>query len=62
MGRKIFVSYKHSDNDVEDLRGFGGTARAYVDYLVDHRLNDEIYKGDGNEDISQFKDDTIKTH
>lgn len=62
MGRKVFVSYKHSDNNVEYLQGFGGTARAYVDYLIEHRLNDEIYKGEGNEDISQFKDDTIKTH
>jgi hypothetical protein len=62
MGRKVFVSYKHSDNNVENLRGFGDTARAYVDYLIEHRLNDEIYKGEGNEDISQFKDDTIKTH
>jgi hypothetical protein len=62
MGRKVFVSYKHSDNNVKYLQGFGGTARAYVDYLIEHRLNDEIYKGEGNEDISQFKDDTIKTH
>ncbi len=62
MGRKVFVSYKHSDSNVENLRGFGSTARAYVDYLIEHRLNDEIYKGEGNEDISQFQDDTIKTH
>ena len=62
MGRKVFVSYKHSDNNVEILSGFGGTARAYVDYLIEHRLNDEIYKGEGNEDISEFRDDTIKTH
>jgi len=62
MGRKVFVSYKHSDANVENLRGFGDTARAYVDYLMEHRLSDEIYKGEGNEDISQFKDDTIKTH
>lgn len=62
MGRKVFVSYKHSDHNVENLRGFGNTARAYVDYLIEHRLKDEVYKGEGNEDISQFKDDTIKTH
>lgn len=62
MGRKVFVSYKHSDNNVEVLQGFGNTARAYVDYYIDHRLNDEIYKGEGNEDISEFRDDTIKTH
>jgi len=62
MGRKVFVSYKHSDNNVKYLQYFGGTARAYVDYLIEHRLNDEIYKGEGNEDLSQFKNDTIKTH
>ncbi len=62
MGRKVFISYKHSDENVESLRGFGNTARSYVDYLIEHRLNDEIYKGEGNEDISQFRDDTIKTH
>ncbi|NRA14955.1 MAG: TIR domain-containing protein [Oceanospirillaceae bacterium] len=62
MGRKVFVSYKHSDNNVEFLRDFGSTARAYVDYLIEHRLHDEIYKGEGDEDISHFRDDTIKTH
>lgn len=61
MGRKVFVSYKHNDNGVAYLPGFGGTARAYVDHLIQHRLSDEIYKGEGDEDISQFKDDTIKT-
>jgi len=62
VGRKVFVSYKHSDSNVENLHGFGRTARAYVDYLIEHRLDDEIYKGEGNEDISDFRDDTIKTH
>nr|VFK48856.1 MAG: MTH538 TIR-like domain (DUF1863) [Candidatus Kentron sp. TC] len=62
MGRKVFVSYKHSDSNVENLRDYGDTACAYVDYLVEHRLNDEIYKGEGNEDLSQFKNETIKTH
>lgn len=61
MGRKIFVSYKHKDSNVKTLEGFGNTARAYVDNLIEHRLNDEIYKGEGDEDISKFKDDTIKT-
>lgn len=62
MGKKVFVSYKHSDENVEYLKSYGNTARFYVDYLIDNRLNDEIYKGEGNEDLSQFKDDTIKTH
>lgn len=61
MGRKVFVSYKHRDNNVQSLAGYGGTARAYVDYLIENRLNDEIYKGEGDEDLSQFKDETIKT-
>ncbi len=61
MGKKVFVSYKHKDNNVQYLTGYGDTARAYVDYLVENRLNDEIYKGEGDEDISQFKDETIKT-
>lgn len=61
MGRKVFVSYKHKDNNVQSLIGYGNTARAYVDYLVANRLNDEVYKGEGDEDLSQFKDETIKT-
>lgn len=62
MGRKVFVSYKHSDNNVQFLRNYGGTARSYVDYLIENKLDDEIYKGEGNEDLSDFKDETIKTH
>ena len=33
MGRKFFVSYKHSDRDVEILPDYGlkTTARSYVD-------------------------------
>ena len=61
MGRKVFVSYKHNDSNVESLRGFGSTARSYVDHLIEHRLNDDIYKGEGNEDLSAFKDETIKS-
>ena len=61
MARKIFVTYKHSDSSVQYLNRYGGTARAYVDYLIDEFKGDEIYKGEGNEDLSQFKRDTIKT-
>ena len=61
MGKKVFVSYKHSDNSVQDLN-YGNTARAYVDYLMYHTLKNEVYKGEGDEDLSEFKDETIKTH
>lgn len=60
MGRKVFVSYKHQDGNVQYLNNYGRTARSYVDYLIDNKLEDEIYKGEGNEDLSEFKDETIK--
>ena len=61
MARKIFVSYKHSDNFVKSING-QGTARAYVDKLIELFEGDEIYKGEGNEDLSDFKDETIAGH
>ncbi|NRD75588.1 TIR domain-containing protein [Shewanella sp. VB17] len=61
MGKKVFVSYKHRDNNVQHLPGYTQTARGYVDYLITNRLHDEVYKGEGDEDISQFKNETIKT-
>jgi hypothetical protein len=63
MGRKVFVSYKHSDTSVQSLtRSWNSTARDYVDYLADKTLKDDVYKGEGDEDLSEFKDDTIKNH
>ena len=65
--RKIFVSYKHGDSNVACLPKFayadhhGQTARAYVDYLEYRFLGNEIYKGEGNENLGKFKDSTIET-
>lgn len=62
MGRKVFVSYKHSDSSVKGLTGYRkDTARDYVDYLTDKTLKNDVYKGEGNEDLSEFKDDTIRS-
>lgn len=61
MGRKIFVTYKYNDEDVHPING-GTTARAYVEELIDLFKDEEIYKGEGSEDLSRFKDETIKTH
>ena len=60
MARKIFVSYKHEDASVLPIEG-DNTARAYVDELIELFDGDEIYKGEGDEDLSGFKDETIKS-
>ena len=61
MARKIFVSYKHGDSNVASING-KTTARAYVDELINLFEGNQIYKGEGYEDLSKFKDKTIETH
>jgi hypothetical protein len=71
MGRKVFVSYKYSDSQVQDLNiyedSFFGkikvqtTARHYVDKLTDIlEKDDHIYKGeDDDESMESLADSTI---
>ena len=62
MARKIFVTYKHNDRNVATLDGVLTTACDYVEELIELFEGDEIYKGEGNEDLIEFKDETIATH
>ncbi len=62
MGKKIFVSYKYADDQVNNLEsGENSTVRDYVDEferIVDS--SDDIFKGESDgEDLSDLSDDTI---
>lgn len=62
MGRKIFVSYKYADNQVENFVWYvDATVRDYINRFeacIDS--SDDIYKGESNdEDLSKLEDDTI---
>lgn len=62
MGKKIFVSYKYADNQVENLvAGENSTVRNYVDEFEKKVGSaDDIFKGESDgEDLSQLSDDTI---
>lgn len=75
MGKKIFVSYKYSDTQVQDLNLYEDvdygwtkikqkiqtTARHYVDELETIlEEEDHIFQGeDDGQDLSAFKDSTI---
>ena len=63
MGRKVFVSYKYKYNRVAPLNGYHKhTVRDYVDYLQDHKYSGDDYNKaeNNNENLSDFKKDTIK--
>lgn len=66
MARKVFVSYKYKDNDVESL---ATTIHPptwpcdYVAYLEDKVLSRNIYKGEKqDEDLSQYSETYIWEH
>jgi len=61
--RKIFVSYKHEDENIQALLGGrNGTARDYVDKIEELFEGQEISKSEeANNDLSEFKNETIKS-
>ncbi len=62
MGKKIFVSYKYADDQVENLSYFeNSTVRDYVTKFEETLdSSDNIYKGESDdEDLSNLSDDTI---
>ena len=63
-GKKVFISYKHADTDVQKLPNtLNTTARDYVN-LLQEMFEDtpHIYKGEEDDnDLSRFKNSTIES-
>lgn len=62
MGKKIFISYKYADDQVENLKSNqNSTVRDYVDKFEEKvDASDDIYKGESDgEDLSDLSDDSI---
>lgn len=62
MGKKIFVSYKYADDQVENFIWYtNATVRDYVDKFEEKvDSSDDIYKGESDdEDLSSLEEDTI---
>ena len=66
MGRKVFVSYKYTDYDVEALAGVTPPTWPcdYVNFIRDNVLQqDDIYKGeDSDDDLSLWPENKIWDH
>mgnify|MGYP000010878817 CR=1 FL=1 len=66
MGRKVFVSYKYKDNDVEKLPDVIQPTWPcdYVDYIKNKVLSPkDVYKGENSdEDISEWSENRIWSH
>lgn len=66
MGKKVFVSYKYKDRNVQALPGVAQFTwvRDYVDYIADHLIEKgNVYKGEDNkEDLSDKSEAYIWNH
>lgn len=67
MGKKVFVSYRYADDNVQHLSGIPyyqkTTVRDYVDWLEQQLGKTNIYKGEHDgEDLSHLSESTIERH
>ena len=66
MGKKIFVSYKYKDSDVQTIPNVTPPTWPcdYVEYLHKYILStDDIYKGEkGDDDLSGYSEEYIWNH